>query len=179
MERARRTRRGPSGVVFAVVAGAVLTTASGEARAASEDGGDEVTRLEASLADETAALTTSDCANACRALQSIRRAAERICALDPGARCAAARAKADDATRRVRDACPDCAIAFGPSPTPQPEVTTVEKKGAVAPEAAPPPSESKRGGCAGCSTGAPSPSDAVGALAVLFALGRALRRRRR
>jgi hypothetical protein len=51
---------------------------------------------------------SSGCAVACPALASMERAADRICALDPGPRCAAARAKVRDAAQRVEQACGPC-----------------------------------------------------------------------
>jgi MYXO-CTERM domain-containing protein len=149
---------------------------------------DELTTLERNLATETAALSTSDCSTACRALASIRRAADKICALDPGERCAAGRAKADEATKRVRDACPECAIASTPPmPAPEREERAMSKGGAhpSADAAAPvsasnaPPSESKRGGCAGCATTRTSPGDLTTAALAISALAFTLRRRRR
>ena len=117
----------------------------------------------------------SDCAMACRALDSMRRATERLCALDPGDRCASARKKLGDATGHVRSACPDCAVPL-------------EEKKPVAP---PPPAEApaspsateletvqRKGGCAGCATTS-SPGEAVGPLALAGLLLLGLRRRRR
>jgi MYXO-CTERM domain-containing protein len=128
---------------------------------------DEREDLMRQLGQEYDALSTSDCVSACRALASMQRAAERICALDPGASCAEARAKVADAEKRVRAACPACAVERPPQPTPPAPEATV---------ASAPPAESKRGGCAGCSAGA-ARGDAFAALlaaAWLFA-----RRRRR
>src|SRR5689334_8517569 len=134
---------------------------------------DETTDLEKSLAEEHAALSTSDCTVACRALASIRRAADKICALEPGPRCDAARTKANDATRRVREACPDCAVAAMPSsPT-------------TAPESAPrsasaPPAEGPSGGCRSCSMTDGGGGGGGGDLGiVLVAAYGALRRSRR
>ena len=149
---------------------------------------DDLTTLEKNLASESAALSTSDCATACRALASIRRAADRICALDPGERCAAGRAKADDATRRVREACPECAIATAPpapAPAPAPEQRAMTKGGgpvtadSVSVAASAPPSESKRGGCAGCATTPTTPGDLTTGALALAALAFTLRRRKR
>jgi MYXO-CTERM domain-containing protein len=153
---------------------------------------DDLTTLERSLAEQHDALSTSDCANACRALASIRRAADKICALDTGDRCAAGRAKADDATRRVREACPECAIAStAPEPKPREEraMTKGGSKAADAPQpsmdgvataqAAGPRSESKRGGCAGCTTTRGAPGDLAGGVLAAVALAFVLRRRRR
>ena len=154
---------------------------------------DELKNLEKTLADESAALSTSDCATACRALASIRRAAEKICALDPDERCDVARAKAEDATRRVHDACPECAIASARAPKAPPHDRAASKGGTRpatdAPEqvvvsgnspAAPARSESGgRGGCASCTTGGTPPVGdlASGALAIA-ALALVLRRKR-
>lgn len=147
---------------------------------------DDLTTLEKNLASESAALSTSDCATACRALASIRRAADKICALDPGERCAAGRAKADDATKRVREACPECAIATAPpQPAPEREERAMSKGGTrptadSSPVAASaPPSESKRGGCAGCATTPTTPGDLTTAALAIAALAFTLRRRRR
>ena len=128
---------------------------------------DDVRTLEAQLNEEHAALRTTDCDAACRALASIRRAADKICALEQGPRCDAARAKLADATRRVHDACPDCALAAGPSP-PAPE---------PAAEASAPPAEKERGGCRSCAE-TPSAPDGSWALVVLATM-HLLRRRPR
>lgn len=161
-----------------VVAFACAALAPGPARADGGDDGD-VGALEKQLDAEHASLSslelaTRDCVAACRALGSIRRAAERICALEPGQRCDSARDKAADATRRVRDACPDCAIATSPA-EPSPE-RAVAMEAASAPQAEPP------GGCRSCgATGASSPGVDAGALvlATLAALRLAGPRRRR
>jgi MYXO-CTERM domain-containing protein len=147
---------------------------------------DDLATLEKNLAAEHAALSTSDCTTACRALASIRRAADKICALEPGERCAAGRAKADDATKRVREACPECAIATAPpQPAPEREERAMSKGGhpsadSASPVAAnAPPSESKRGGCAGCATTPTSPGDMTTAALAMSALAFTLRRRRK
>ena len=184
------------------VAGALaIATGAATARAAPSTSGDVMTQreqliaLERSLDEQHDALSTSDCATACRALASILRAADKICALDPGDRCAAGRAKADDATRRVREACPECAIAStAPEPKPRPEDRAMTKGGTkaaqppeasseqgVTVQASAPPSESKRGGCAGCTTTSAAPVDVGGGIlaGLALALGLARRRRRR
>lgn len=146
---------------------------------------DEITDLEKSMAQEHSALSTSDCSAACRALASIRRAADKICALEPGERCAAGRAKADEATRRVRDACPECAIATAPpKPAPDGEERAMSKTGAHPTDSAPmpasaPQSESKRGGCAGCATTPSAPGDLATVALAVSALAFGLRRRRK
>jgi hypothetical protein len=179
-------------VAFAVVGALVVGSWAGSAhaQAAKED----LTTLEKSLTEQHDALSTSDCATACRALASIRRAADKICALDPGDRCVSGRAKADDATRRVRDACPECAIATAPS-EPRREDRAMTKGGAsqkatkasedpgASPVSTPtaqsaPPSESKRGGCAGCTTTRGGPGDLAGGALAVLALALVVSRRR-
>lgn len=142
---------------------------------------DEATTLEAQLGKDIDQLSTSDCAAACKALASIRRAADRICELEPGPRCDAARAKADNATKRVREACPDCAILGLKKDEEQ------EKRAARPAEAPAPPSPAaesvpaeSRGGCRNCTTasGAPDRGDfAVFALAALLIRRRARKSR--
>lgn len=140
---------------------------------------DEVTTLETQLGRETTELSTSDCAAACKALASIRRASDRICELEPGPRCEAARAKAEDATKKVRDACPECAIA-------QMKKEDDERR-AMTPPAEAPAEDAKQAetakaeprGCRNCATssGAPDRGDfAVFGLALAF-LAQRLRRR--
>lgn len=190
---ARLARPAPL-VGFVAVFVAVVLTSS---HAAAQGTKDDLTTLEKNLDREHDALSTSDCATACRALASIRRAADKICALDSGERCAAGRAKAEDATRRVREACPECAIASAlpqlPSPAPPPapprEERAMGKGGSPHPSEAGevataqsdsrPASESKRGGCAGCTTSAASPSDLGGAALAISALAFVMRRRRK
>src|SRR5262245_19151256 len=60
----------------------------------------EVSELEAQIEREDVSLATGDCASACAALASMRRAAERLCALDPGPKCSAARANVEGAASR-------------------------------------------------------------------------------
>ncbi len=141
---------------------------------------DDVASLEKHLREEHAALQTQDCVLACRALASIRRAADRICALEPGPRCDDARAKADDARKRVSEACPDCALAAAPptdderraaaKPAPAPAQERVETSGT---ESAP-----RRGGCASCTTtGAAPGGDLAVVLLGAWAASRVVRRR--
>jgi hypothetical protein len=114
----------------------------------------DVRTLEKQLDDEVAALSTSDCNLACRALASIRRAADRICALEPGPRCDAARAKVAEATRRVKETCPECVVSFVPeSESAPPAAKGDEAESTVQVSQAAP----KRGGCRACMT-APGPN---------------------
>ena len=174
----------PPAIVVPLIA--VCLTLSSYAGAQDASSKDDLATLEKNLATEHAALSTADCATACKALASIRRAAERICALDPDERCTAARAKADDATRRVRDACPDCALASAPIPAPKREERAMGKGGAspVSPAESPaqvqsaPASEApRRGGCASCTTSGTAPGDLGVAALAIAALAFALRRR--
>lgn len=129
----------------------------------------EIETTYAKLGEE---LSTHACDEACRALASMRRAADRLCALEPGERCEQARTRCDAATRQVREACPECAVAAGPpvheqaAATPQKDIATAE-------------SRSTRG-CASCTTTPAAPSDLVDTLApVGLALAALLRLRRR
>jgi hypothetical protein len=132
-------------------------------------------------------LSTDDCVSACKALDSMRRATTRLCSLDPGRRCSDARAVLDDATRRVRAACPACAVPEEEPGRPESAYEkpgSAPKKGAAppadtpAPASAPPQSERERGGCLGCGGGSSSAATSiVGALAVALALSRRRPRR--
>jgi MYXO-CTERM domain-containing protein len=140
---------------------------------------DDVDTLVKELNDEHAALSTQDCVTACKAAASIRRAADKICGLEPGRRCSDARAKADDAQRRVQAACPDCHLAAAP---PKDGDNDRRAMGKAAPPAdAPMPKGAPdRGGCAGCSTPGERPTGNLGILVLgAFALARILRRRTR
>jgi MYXO-CTERM domain-containing protein len=105
----------------------------------------------------------------------MRHATDRLCALDPGERCARAKQKVDDAAARVRNTCPSCAAELGlkgfapPPPSPAPAETLVTQEAAE-----------HRTGCGGCAT-TQSPVDAAApwALAVLGLLAMRRRRRRR
>jgi MYXO-CTERM domain-containing protein len=137
--------------------------------------GTDVDAAQAEVDHDYAQALASDCALACRALDSMKHATERLCALDPGDRCANAKKKLDDATTRVKTACPVCAQPLE------------ERK----PVAAPPPAEApatpnvveaesvqKKGGCAGCATTS-APADAVGPMALAGLALLLVRRRRR
>ncbi|HEU4404943.1 MAG TPA: hypothetical protein VFS43_06585 [Polyangiaceae bacterium] len=70
--------------------------------------------------DREVALSTGDCATACRALGSLERAAKRVCEgaaqLGEGGRCGEATKRLREARGRVRAACTRC--AGGPSTDP-------------------------------------------------------------
>lgn len=156
-----------------------------------------VAALEAQIDRDLKALSTEGCAVACRALASMQRSVERLCALEGGPRCNAARAKMRDAESRVRTACPECGMAANapplkpsePSPPSEPPVEEKERPAQKAGRAEPgadgekPDTVSaapKRGGCAGCTVddGAGSALGA-GALAAAIAIAVLRRKRRR
>jgi MYXO-CTERM domain-containing protein len=120
----------------------------------------------------------SDCTTACRALDSMRRATDRICEIEPGDGCARAEATLRRTAARVRAACPECAATRDNK---APAGTVAVTPNAPAP---PPPAaeyaavERKQGGCSGCTTS--GQSDAPPFFVVLAAVaGWAIRRRRR
>ena len=148
------------------------------ARAQTADRASEVEAAQAELDGDYAQAMASDCALACKALGSMRRATDHLCALDPGDRCAKARQKLDAASDHVRATCPSCAEELqqpprGPEPSAAPPPPTrteeVAEQEAVV---------SKRGGCAGCATSPPAPLDVAPLALVIFA-GLGLRARRR
>lgn len=146
--------------------------ASALASDAGSDEADELVRSISASAKEAEALSTDDCSSACKALASMRRATDRLCALEPGPRCDSARAKLDEATNKVRRACPQCAVSVAPQPAPE----AAPARESVATASAPPP-ERRGGGCAGCTTSPMGTSDLPAwlGLATLAAL---VRRRR-
>jgi MYXO-CTERM domain-containing protein len=135
----------------------------------------DVTAAQAEVDRDYAEALASDCSLACRALESMKHATERLCALDPGDRCASAKKKLDAATTHVRAACPVCVEQLDEQkvePTPRP-AEAPPGTNAVEAEAV-----QKRSGCAGCATTS-APADAVGPLALAGLLLLASRRRRR
>lgn len=63
---------------------------------------------ELSRAEAQVDAAMSDCAQACRALESMERAAEHLCALDGGSECGRARERLEAARQRVRASCGGC-----------------------------------------------------------------------
>ena len=166
-------------LVLSVTLAMCLAVAARTARAqvavdGGSDGGRETDTLQLEIERDWGALQNADCATACRALDSMRRAAERLCALEPGDRCAKAQQRVKDAGDRVRATCPACA-ANGKEEEANAPPTPTQPGAAQAPEnveAAP-----RRGGCAGCAVG--EHDAGAGAVAAsLAALGLALLRRR-
>ncbi|HEY1958946.1 MAG TPA: hypothetical protein VGH28_25210 [Polyangiaceae bacterium] len=65
-------------------------------------------RSEVDRAEQRISAAQSDCAEACRALASMERAAEHLCALDSGAECTHVRERVEAARERVRSTCGEC-----------------------------------------------------------------------
>jgi hypothetical protein len=158
---------------------ATMSFASAPAFADAGAGGEEdVASLLNQLTQEWSALSTQDCVTACKAYASIRRAADRICGLEPGPRCDDARTKADDAQRRVQAACPDCQVAAARPK--EDEFRAVQRApsadanaGAVESESAP-----RKGGCASCSTPGERPTGDFGIVLLgAWAISRVLRKK--
>jgi MYXO-CTERM domain-containing protein len=155
------------------------SVAQAQVTGATADAGSDIDALQAQLDRDYAQALASDCALACRALESMRRSADRLCQLDPGDRCSRAKQKVDSASARVRAACPTCAEELGapsggagapapPEASPAPPAETVVQAEAVS---------SSRRGC-GC-TATRSPADAIEPLALGGLVLVALRRRKR
>jgi hypothetical protein len=151
---------------------AILLALPATARAQQLDAGGELSTLELELQNDALEAETSDCATACRALDSMRRATERICRIDPGEPCLKARDKVARAEQRVRAACPDCAAG--------PRQEEVAKEAPPAPaEASPAAAPPQRGrGCAGCATSGDGDTKTTACLLGFAALAAALSRAR-
>jgi len=65
-------------------------------------------RSDLDRAESQVSAAMSDCATACRALESMERAAEHLCALDNGTECGRARERLEAARQRVRASCGGC-----------------------------------------------------------------------
>jgi MYXO-CTERM domain-containing protein len=147
----------------------------------------ELAGLEEALTRDEQALSGGECSIACPALGSMDRSAKRLCELEPGERCAKARARVAAAADRVRARCPDCEAARrkpGDEQGAEVTVTGSDRDGEAAePADAPPREDASRAGCAGCVVGAqPTPAPwLAGALGLLLAIaarrGRARRKR--
>jgi hypothetical protein len=116
------------------------------------DGGSNADAVAAEIDRDWAQVQSSDCDTACRALDSMRRATERLCEMDPGERCARARQKLAEATAHVRSACPSCPEATGrmfPESEKAEAPAPPTGNAAVAEETV----QKKSGGCGGCTLG--------------------------
>ncbi len=65
-------------------------------------------RSDLDRAESQISAATGDCATACRALASMERAAQHLCALDSGRECDRARERLAAARERVRSSCGGC-----------------------------------------------------------------------
>lgn len=188
----------------AFAAGLVVLGLSGVAAAQPVEGAAALDELVVELGVKKAQLAhgleASNCAAACEALASMQRAADRICELEPGPRCDAAKRDVDEARQRVSAACPECLEArregeevkanqqtpLKPGPAPDrdddgggdaQEKRTTPMAGAAAPTSAPPAEDAR--GCAACAVGGEGDGgQALGWLGLGLGLLVARRRRR-
>ena len=109
--------------------------------------------------------STGDCATACKALESLARAAQHICDVAPD-QCEAAKARLKNASDRVHAACPTCEVRAGATDSAPSGQTVMVAQSA--------PSR----GCAGCAISSADGDAGLVALAILVA-GIRWRRRRR
>ena len=172
---------------------ALLLVAGLAAPARADDGGaplapaDEIRALQTEIARDVAVLATGACDAACQALASMKRAADRLCALDAGPGCVEARARVRDAERHVQASCGACQPPAGVVPSvvvAKPEVV-MEKQPAEPAKPAPPPAAEAvmaappHGGCAGCVVGGEGGATGAGLIAAVGAVAAWARRRRR
>jgi hypothetical protein len=158
----------------------VATAAPARAQVAGADGGGgELAAAQADFESALASTSASDCATACRALESMRRAADRICALDPGTKCSDARARVEESAARVRAKCPDCGAATTPpsmQPAPPPPVSAGQARATEEESQAAP----SRRGCGCIVSNDTEPSAIAAGIAIVAAwVGRLNRKRRR
>lgn len=173
------TRAATLALALALVASA--SSARADAADAADAGGAtdalalEVTTTAKRVAEE---LASRACDEACRALTSMRRATDRLCALEPGDRCERARRQTEASAQSVQAACPECAVASGPSPKGQ--VAAVRERPAAESEPiSQPVSERTTRGCASCAAaGHEGRSDAASSLALAALVVAFLRGRR-
>jgi len=139
---------------------------------------DDVESLAKQLQQDYSELSTQDCAIACKAYASIRRAADKICDLEAGPRCIEAKTKADDAQRRVQAACPDCQLAAKQGKEDDRRASEYTESKPATKAGADSESAPRKGGCASCNTPGERPTGDLG-IAVIGALvlARVLRRR--
>lgn len=157
-------------VAYALAALILLTVSPSSAQPA-----DDVEALEQQLTELADALDTKDCEAACAAIASMRAAADRICELEPGPRCDAARERVEAARQKVLAACPDCeAAAQKEGRYQQPSSKTKPEEDRHDQTKKEPPSEpdveadaddpvmrsDPDGGCGACTVGARPASDA-------------------
>jgi hypothetical protein len=114
--------------------------------------------------------STQDCATACKALESLSRAAQHICDVAPD-ECEAAKAKLKSASDRVHAACPSCEVRAGAGAG---ATDTASQEHVLTAQSAP-----EHGGCAGCAIGSRNDVGAGASLSLFLLAGVGWRRRRR
>ena len=129
--------RGSVVAVVGCLMGTLLTRRA-SADGAVTDGSIAVSMGEAwdELEEGDRALAAGDCVTMCKALHSMARAAQRICALSEGGgeaerqRCVEAKARVEEATKRVLAACPGCnpSPPYAPATAPPPPSIDEEDK---------------------------------------------------
>ncbi len=125
---------------------------------------------QASALDNT---STQDCATACKALESLSRAAQHICEVAPD-ECESAKAKLKSASDRVHAACPSCEVRAGTMAGAAGPADAHTEQQVVTVQSAP-----AHGGCAGCAMSSRNDAGAGASLSLLLLAGIGWRRRRR
>jgi MYXO-CTERM domain-containing protein len=157
-----RGRFTPGRLALVVAVSSLLVAHPAAAQTVPDAG--EADTLVGQLERDYAQSLASDCSTACRALESMRHAVERLCGVEPGERCERARSKLNDAAARVRAACPSCEQTLGgaePASAPPPPPPAAQEEAAA---------PGRHGGCAGCSTGAVDGQHGWAALAMAVLL---------
>lgn len=121
--------------------------AASNARADEPDAWTDFTTQSQSLENTS----SQDCATACKALESLARAAQHICDVAPE-HCEEAKSRLRAASDRVHAACPQCNVAAHGDATPP--VVDAKTTNVAAAES------TRGGGCAGCTTASTTPADA-------------------
>jgi hypothetical protein len=118
--------------------------------------------------------TTQDCIAACKALESLARAAQHICEVAPD-HCDEAKARLAAASYRVHATCPQCDVRGGGAAAPDGsaagQTTNDTSVQAVSAES------THRGGCADCTTAGGTPDASVWLLLAALALLKKKKRR--
>jgi MYXO-CTERM domain-containing protein len=161
------------------IALALLAAAAHAAPPFTTAGSSEKRDLLAQIQQDADALSAQDCAVACKALASMERATARLCEIEPGPTCDDARAKVEDAKRRVRAACPTCVAERSQDRPPEPSPNPSEVASTPATPAAAPPAEAERGGCRSCATSGGDEEDAGGLVITALLAATLLMGRRR
>lgn len=164
-------------VALAVLSFVALSWAA-PAFAQSTSPNQEADGLVKQIDDGLAGALGADCSVACRALDSMRHATDRLCGIEPGERCVAARDKLRRAGERVHASCPDCANEPRDGVGVNPDAPTPRSPSPPSPAPTDAEAVSRRhGGCAGCTTSAAETHELPFLLAITLA-ALIIRRRR-